>query len=426
MATILPSLSSDDEKEPHHGPGTASDDDEDDDDDNESDVVAIDRSFQFGGILGEDGATASVGGFSLLSHGGGAPATAWSYRQILEKLESETATETSKSHPRMDVASLIEAKRKALVNEGARKTKIAAEKKGVKDSTEAESEDEGRSTATPSSSGSDQDDDDDAEKSSQSGSEEEESGASDSSDDDSDEDEEEGSTPKKKEKVDLAAAILPHDVLKTRAGRGSQASSAADDENSKDEGKSENEDDDDDDSDHEAAEDEREAKKAEAFFDQSVTDSTFGTSHVEVFSQLALSRPLLRGVAAMGFVQPTPIQASVIPVALAGRDVCASAVTGSGKTAAFLLPLMERLLHRVSGTGRNASIKAVILAPTRELAAQCMAFGSTIAQFTKLRLCLITGGSKNTASQQAELRTRPDLVIATRTCHVMCVVHSFM
>ena len=117
----------------------------------------------------------------------------------------------------------------------------------------------------------------------------------------------------------------------------------------------------------------------------------------------------------MGFVQPTPVQSSVIPVALAGRDVCASAVTGSGKTAAFLLPLMERLLHRASSTGRNASTKAVILAPTRELAAQCMAFGSTIAQFTKLRLCLITGGSKNTASQQAELRTRPDLVIATRT-----------
>ena len=54
---------------------------------------------------------------------------------------------------------------------------------------------------------------------------------------------------------------------------------------------------------------------------------------IELFVQLTLSRPLLRGVAAMGFVKPTPIQASCIPAALSGRDICASAVTGSGKTA---------------------------------------------------------------------------------------------
>lgn len=113
----------------------------------------------------------------------------------------------------------------------------------------------------------------------------------------------------------------------------------------------------------------------------------------------------------MGFVKPTPIQATVIPLALAGRDICASAVTGSGKTAAFLLPVLERLLHRQQGT----SIKAVVLAPTRELAAQCMAFTSTFAQFTRVRASLIVGGSKNGPAQQAELRSRPDLVIATRT-----------
>ena len=65
-----------------------------------------------------------------------------------------------------------------------------------------------------------------------------------------------------------------------------------------------------------------------------------------LFSQLHLSRPLLRAVESLGFVEPTAVQARTIPLALAGRDVCGSAVTGSGKTAAFLLPSLERLLHR--------------------------------------------------------------------------------
>jgi ATP-dependent RNA helicase DDX27 len=65
-----------------------------------------------------------------------------------------------------------------------------------------------------------------------------------------------------------------------------------------------------------------------------------------MFSQLNLSRSLLRAVEACGYVTPTPVQAQVIPFALAGRDVCASAVTGSGKTAAFVLPFLERLLYR--------------------------------------------------------------------------------
>ena len=113
----------------------------------------------------------------------------------------------------------------------------------------------------------------------------------------------------------------------------------------------------------------------------------------------------------MGFVTPTPIQASVLPVAMAGRDVCASAVTGSGKTAAFLLPVMERILQRGGGRttmgGLNAKRKAsalaatraLVLTPTRELAAQCVSMMTAMAKFTDLRAALIVGGAKNVMSQ---------------------------
>jgi ATP-dependent RNA helicase DDX27 len=86
------------------------------------------------------------------------------------------------------------------------------------------------------------------------------------------------------------------------------------------------------------------------------------------FAALHLSRPLVRACAALGYARPTPIQAACVPLALAGRDVCGSAVTGSGKTAAFALPLLERLLHR--DRGRAAATYVVVLAPARELAVQ--------------------------------------------------------
>jgi ATP-dependent RNA helicase DDX27 len=80
-----------------------------------------------------------------------------------------------------------------------------------------------------------------------------------------------------------------------------------------------------------------EAKKAAEFFETPTPSNASSSSGVELFVQLTLSRPLLRGIAAMGFVKPTPIQAACIPVALRGRDICASAVTGSGKTAGTCL-----------------------------------------------------------------------------------------
>ncbi|KAL7517185.1 hypothetical protein ACHAWX_002125 [Stephanocyclus meneghinianus] len=165
-----------------------------------------------------------------------------------------------------------------------------------------------------------------------------------------------------------------------------------------------------------------ERAKAAAFFSSHATDQSSGL--IDSFSQLGLSRPLLRGVASMGFVTPTPIQVSVLPVAMAGRDVCASAVTGSGKTAAFLLPVMERILQRGGGRttmGMNAKKKAsalaatrcLVLTPTRELAAQCVSMMTAMAKFTDLRGALIVGGAKNVMSQASELRSRPDIVVAT-------------
>lgn len=80
--------------------------------------------------------------------------------------------------------------------------------------------------------------------------------------------------------------------------------------------------------------------KEKFFSDETKTDEPLARN----FNQLRLSRPLLRAVNEMGFITPTPIQARCIPLALAGKDICAAAKTGSGKTAAYLLPIMERLL----------------------------------------------------------------------------------
>src|SRR3972149_4584036 len=84
-----------------------------------------------------------------------------------------------------------------------------------------------------------------------------------------------------------------------------------------------------------------------------------------IFTQLSLAPELVRATQRMGFTVPTPIQQEVIPLALAGGDLIATAETGSGKTAAFLLPLIQRLQG-----GRNSRTRALILSPTREIAAQ--------------------------------------------------------
>ncbi|ORY82652.1 P-loop containing nucleoside triphosphate hydrolase protein [Protomyces lactucae-debilis] len=127
------------------------------------------------------------------------------------------------------------------------------------------------------------------------------------------------------------------------------------------------------------------------------------------FRNMNLSRPILRALTAMNFASATPIQAKAIPVALMGKDVVGGAVTGSGKTAAFMIPILERLLYRPK---KVASTRVLVLCPTRELAMQCHAVAKKLAAFTDIKCALVVGGL-SLKVQEAELRTRPDVVIAT-------------
>ena len=124
-----------------------------------------------------------------------------------------------------------------------------------------------------------------------------------------------------------------------------------------------------------------------------------------------LSRPILKALTSQGFHTPTPIQAATIPVALLGKDVVGNAVTGSGKTAAFIIPMLERLLYREKGK-KAAATRCLILVPTRELAIQCFEVGTQLSAHTDVRFALVVGGLSLKA-QEVTLRTRPDVVIAT-------------
>ena len=138
--------------------------------------------------------------------------------------------------------------------------------------------------------------------------------------------------------------------------------------------------------------------------------STVPTIGIHTFSDMSLSRPLLRAVNKLGFSDPTPIQSRAIPVALAGKDICGCAATGSGKTAAFLLPILERLLFK---SKEHASIRVLILSPTRELAIQTHTVGLQLCHFsTSIRLSLVAGGMDLRAQERA-VRTRPDILVAT-------------
>lgn len=148
-------------------------------------------------------------------------------------------------------------------------------------------------------------------------------------------------------------------------------------------------------------------KKTKPFF-----SSADGVSfRANSFMELNLSRPLLRACEVLGYNKPTPIQAACIPLAINGRDICASAITGSGKTAAFALPTLERLLCRSKGT--PPAVRVLILTPTRELAVQVHSMVEKLAQFVKdIRCCLVVGGL-STKLQESALRSKPDIVVAT-------------
>ncbi len=125
------------------------------------------------------------------------------------------------------------------------------------------------------------------------------------------------------------------------------------------------------------------------------------------FASFDLDPALQRGLADLGFTAPTPIQSEAIPAALAGRDLLACAMTGSGKTAAFLLPILQRLVDRPRGTTR-----ALVLSPTRELAAQILADLNALAVHTPVTAAAIFGGV-GMGPQEHAIRAGVDVIVAT-------------
>lgn len=125
------------------------------------------------------------------------------------------------------------------------------------------------------------------------------------------------------------------------------------------------------------------------------------------FTSLKLHPSLLRSIKELGFVRPTPIQADAIPPAVEGRDVLGCAQTGSGKTAAFLLPILHRLIDKPRGRTR-----ALVLAPTRELAAQILSDFDALAVHTPLTGAAVFGGVAM-GPQEHAFRSGVDVVIAT-------------
>jgi len=123
------------------------------------------------------------------------------------------------------------------------------------------------------------------------------------------------------------------------------------------------------------------------------------------FSELGLSGPIVNAITRVGFEHPTPIQAAVIPPALHGNDIIALAQTGSGKTAAFVIPLAEKLQH-------GGGLRALIVCPTREIALQTQAFIELFGKNHDLNAACLIGGVKMKGDMRA-IAEQPDIVVAT-------------
>src|SRR3974377_2385387 len=124
------------------------------------------------------------------------------------------------------------------------------------------------------------------------------------------------------------------------------------------------------------------------------------------FSKLGLTHQMLEGVKAMGYVEPTPIQLRAMPLVLSGQDVIGSAQTGTGKTAAFALPILSQLGHHAPHT------RMLVLEPTRELAAQGETALHDFSRFTDLRTAVMFGGV-GYGRQMEELKRGVDIIVAT-------------
>ena len=125
------------------------------------------------------------------------------------------------------------------------------------------------------------------------------------------------------------------------------------------------------------------------------------------FEALGLKPELLRAVAEQGYTEPTPIQVQAIPIGLDGRDLVGSAQTGTGKTAAFMLPILQRL-----DNGNNGTLRALVLVPTRELAEQVLQSANAYGRYSPLRATAIYGGVPMDPQTRA-LARGVDIVVAT-------------
>jgi len=129
------------------------------------------------------------------------------------------------------------------------------------------------------------------------------------------------------------------------------------------------------------------------------------------FESLGLSAELCRAVAAQGYTEPTPVQAQAIPAILEGKDILAGAQTGTGKTAGFTLPMLQRLSASPRAI-RGRAIRALVLTPTRELAAQVADSVRIYGQFLPLKTAVVFGGVKINPQIDA-LRRGVDILVAT-------------
>lgn len=164
-------------------------------------------------------------------------------------------------------------------------------------------------------------------------------------------------------------------------------------------------------SDAESEVDAEEEEKRKAFFapEEKTSEQSSADLSKTSFQEFNLSRPILRGLAGVNFSNPTPIQRKTIPMALLGKDIVGSAVTGSGKTAAFVVPILERLLFRPR---KVPTSRVAILMPTRELAVQCFNVATKLATYTDITFCQLVGGF-SLREQENILKKRPDVIIAT-------------
>lgn len=346
---------------------------------NDADDGAMNSDFEF--TLGDDGVNALEGEFE-----------GWGFEGAKKGIEGDAAGQGGKAG--VDLDEIIRRRREKKEKEKG-KGKGEDSEEGEEDEEDSEVEDMGEvdldeevlaDDAFGMGVSSDVEEDEE-EKEQKDG----EQGGKGSEDDDEEEEEEQGGKEENREAEDGEEAASDDDSVATPVPH-------PDDEAS---------DDDDDDDDEEDAEEE--AKRKEFFAAPEETEKALKKGGPSSFQSMSLSRPILRGLTSVGFTKPTPIQAKTIPIALMGKDVVGGAVTGSGKTAAFIVPILERLLYRPK---KVPTTRVVILTPTRELAIQCHSVATKLASHTDIKFCLAVGGL-SLKVQEGELRLRPDVVIAT-------------